>query len=439
MKRCMIMLLLFFILTADCLTGCFGNHSENTSITSPHTSMTSTAASTTASQSAAATTATSADTSATAVKAGPVDLSIIGTAISTADFGISLIHRSYFYWSPSGQYILFMGIVKNPQDEETSNVYLFRLADKSIIKIMDGEKSGNYTMLTPSWSLDESLLTFSFLQFDVKDYPIYLYHIKTKILEALPIPGFEAAFAPDNSRIALSKMDHSIVVYNLTDQSIDNLGGKVKGCGPIWFSDSRRILFCKQTSSQETDLGTAYQRTLCILDTLHIGSSKLLGSESTIYHLSWIVPDEWVNMHGGWDDGYEAAVLDIKKEQITSYGEGVVCPFRQSGSEFILLVYSHYSETVLLDSSQQRIGSYALDVNLDTDNFDVLPNHNLIFFTVTGEETDMMISYINENRFEQIAYLEGPSSIYLSPDRYVYAFVAKRGTQLLIVNRRDLP
>jgi WD40 repeat protein len=433
-KKTVIAMLVLFI-AANHLIACSAIPSGNTS----QSTQTSSSAVTTESRPTTAETAIPA-TSPSSTEAKPFDLSTIGTAIEVADLGLSMIHPSYFSWSPHGKYIVFMGKVKDDQATETWNVYLFRLSDRSIMKIMDGEPNVDYGMHISHWNQDESLLAFSFFDYQSDKYPVYLFHENSGSVEEIPVHGYDATFSPDNNRIALTTMDRTIALYNLNDRSVNNLGGKVKGHSPIWFSDSKRIIFCKQISSKETDIGTAYIDQICILDTTKPDSMKLIGSESAFYGISWLVPDEMVSIDAGWDDVSYGEILDLKTEQVSSFDEYVymILPFQQPDNSYDLLLYPYPAGTALMDLALHPIGTYAFPDDMNQNAFDVLADHRLIFFNIIDHQTLMMASYINENRFEEVAYLDGACDVYLSPQRDCYAFLCNRRTKLLLINRSDI-
>jgi hypothetical protein len=436
MRKAVIVISILFII-ANCLVACSRSGPDLTSGSTQAT----TASNPTTTERVVPTTST------THLAADPVDLSTIGTVINVADLGLVKIHPSYLYWSPRGTYIVFMGQAMDNQGQETWGLYLFKPSDRSIVKIKEGQPRVDYDMYTLQWSQDENLLAFSFYDTTKDGFPIQIYRVDAKKLENMPLSGFDASFSLDNKQIAITRMDGTIVIYNLTDHTIDNLGGHVKGHSPIWFSDNKRIIFCKQTSAIETEIGTASNERICILDTTEPGSAQLFGAENQFYGISWLIPDELVNIDCGWDDVIYPEILDVKLGKITIFNENdqsrLIVSYRQPNHALDILVPGSQRTITLYDASLRKIGVYAFAAvqsqiyNEVDHDMDVLPDGRLIYFNATGQETAVIASSIDENQTTKVAFLAGPCDVHLSPDRDLYAFLCKRNTQLILVNPQD--
>lgn len=244
-----------------------------------------------------------------------------GVFFNIADFGLDSISSSYFYWSPQGGSIFFLGSKRSDEGDFTSGVYVLNPSSGELETIIEG-LSGLLHLPNPSWSEDQSMIVFSLYHQNEKDHPIYLYQTETKTVQKLPVSGYSPVLSCDSKKIAYSKADGSIGTYTLSDGEAAYLPEKIKGFNPLWLSDNQRILLFKSTGENPHGLDGGELHGICMVDTHSPASIEDLGYKKVYRSMEWIVQDQLVAVYSGWDDGYCFELLNVNTGELRELGLG---------------------------------------------------------------------------------------------------------------------
>ncbi|MFA5021365.1 MAG: hypothetical protein WC517_04925 [Patescibacteria group bacterium] len=368
------------------------------------------------------------------------------TTIVLKDAGLESINMDNFYWSPDAKFIIFMGYIKNKDNKFIMNVYLLRVSDKKLIKLIDGtiDNMTDY-IVKPQWSGDGSLAVINFCSITRKKYFIYLYNTKQETLELIPVNGFFPSISPDKSKMVYFDKNYGLSLFEFSNRTGTVISGKIKGVYPIWFSDNKRILFSRKTGKNPLGLEETEIYDICIMDTRKPEGIRSLGFEGLPCELAWMVRNELAWTKTRHEDGDYFGVFDIASLKMIDLGKKNEKTYQMLKGE---LYYIQLDEIVsggqygyqLLDHNRKVIGAFAVGEN----NYNVrpfyalslLPDKRLFYLQAdTGNnKASLAVSYLNENRFVPLSVIDGSYIPIISEDGAGIAFISKEGDRLILID-----
>lgn len=168
------------------------------------------------------------------------------TIISLNDNTVKEISSSgldcdYISWSPSGEYIVFLGRTIMPESNDYK-LYVYSIKDRTH-KMISGISSGPYR---PAWSPDSSKIVFS-----SADNHIFIIDINGNVPDQVITSGAAPAWSPDG-KFLVYRAKYSVYLYDLQSKTekrlVLNLGfNDVRDFA--WSPDSKYILLKKLTES----------------------------------------------------------------------------------------------------------------------------------------------------------------------------------------------
>ncbi|NJD01222.1 MAG: hypothetical protein FIA99_01175 [Ruminiclostridium sp.] len=365
----------------------------------------------------------------------------IGVSFSVRDFGADVVSSSYLYWSPKADYIIFIGHDKDESNKYTAGVYILNLLNNEARKIIEGEYDKNYYLNEPQWSADESIVTISFYDIMEKEFPVYLYHLESGELERLLVNGMTPSISPDKNMIVYSG-EKGLGIYNISEKTANILPGNIKGFSPIWFSDSRRILFFKALDKNPSGLEGGELNDIGIVDIMDPGYIELLGYEKVYRGCKWIMNDKLVWIRSGWDDGHYAEYLNYDTRTLIELGEDISNYYQSSlGVSFFRFYDSGNCE--MLDQNLDSEGLF----NLEREEngwynvfLSLVPDGNLLYLRVNLTELKgmVMLSHMNENSYLQLSEYENYIYPKVTEDGTKIAFLGDNEDSIIIVNSSEL-
>jgi len=365
----------------------------------------------------------------------------VGVTFSTRDFGADRISSSYLYWSPKADYIIFIGYDKDDRNRYTAGVYILNLRNNEARKIIEGECDKNYYLNEPQWSADESMVTIPFYDIMEKDFPVYLYHVDSGDLERLLVNGMTPSISPDKSMIVYCG-NKGLGIYNISEKTVNILPGDIKGFSPIWFSDSRRILFFKAIGKNPSGLEGGELNDICIIDIMDPGHIELLGYEKVYRECKWIKDDKFVWIRSGWDDGHYAEFLDLGTRTLIELGEDVF-NYCQSIPGVFFFRFKDSGNCEMLDRNLERAGLF--DAERGENGWhnvflSLVPDGNLLYLRVNLTELKgmVMLSHMNENRHLQLTGYGDYIYPKVTEDGTKIAFAGDNEDSLIIINSSEL-
>jgi WD40 repeat protein len=373
---------------------------------------------------------------------GITDLNALGKVITCDELNIQNICGSYFYWSPSGDYSVFIGSAK-AEGKVKPCVFLLRLEDKKVTRIIEGTVGKNYVLQEPQWSDDESMLTVPFYELEDKEYPVLLYDIKQGNLEVLPFTGMTPSISPDKSKVAYACEDGAIRIFDLSSGQVTVFPDSIKGYHPRWFSDSERILFFRLTGKNPFKLEGAELQDICILDTKSPDNIKSFGYEKVYGSFKWLIRDELAWIESGWDDGHYAELLDLNSFKLTELGDASGNSYQINDKQIYLSQYDYLSSFNLFNRNMEPIGVFTsekYDQLWHNRVLSLVPDGRLIYMEINQSENKnkIMLSFLNGRKFEQLAVFEGLYYPVTSQDGAKTALVDTDENYFIIIEPKSL-
>lgn len=380
-------------------------------------------------------------TSATSSQSDPslATLQINETGFTAVEFGLDNV-SSYFYWSPSEDLVVFIGSIKDGSNKFTSNVYILKLADRKITKILDGVYDKTYYMPEPKWSDDENMLTIPFYDLDDRDFPIYIYDIKQSKLEKLPVKGMTPSICPDKTKIAYANPNTTISIYNMVDKTIIDMPVDIKGLNPIWFSDNNRILFFKYAGKNPSGLEGAELMNICVVDTRNPQDIKLNAKESVYNECKWITQDETVWINSGLDDGHQVCFFDVDAFKLTDLGEAIDNSLQINNKEVSFVVYKNSTQYELFSRNMKSLGIFTIENGKMAGGHNpvlcVYKNERLLYLdqNATENKSNIMISLLNGQKYMKIYSYDGLYTPLPSVSGSKIALMDSNGSRFIVID-----
>ncbi len=274
----------------------------------------------------------------------------ISLPLTAASLGLGSFTQTVCSWSPTGSYLI-VSALESTAPGSAESVYLLRLSDRQLSKIMDGKTQSAVLMETPQWAADESFFTVSFYPEPDCAAPISLYYTGEGRLENLTIDGCNPAVSPDQTQLAYINCEQKLAVYTIATEITVIPRPDAIGRLPVW-TTNQTVLFARNTGDNPSELDGAVLEQLTALD-LETTEYTATYGDKKVYRALSLVQDDWLLVNTGWDDGSFFGLLNLTTNQLKDFGELRAEVFNQDGKLYAAYIMMGDANSLTLADIEQ--------------------------------------------------------------------------------------
>jgi len=356
---------------------------------------TSTTAETTASTGSSETTAVESSSETTMKVPAVYDLTALPDVFYSPDFG-DVIPSPEFYWSPSADYCLFIGYIKNDKQQFLPAAYLYDFIRDQLVKLIDGQADINYYLAEPAWSPDESKVIVPFYDFTAEGLTLQLYDLTKDELKSLPISGTLPAFSPDGQQLAYTDNDGAVNFYDFTAGDVLSQDYTIIGYSPIWFANMEKLLYIAPTGNNPSNLEYGWLSEVWLFDFQAPDVETVVMAESSYHRIRWLSQDNLVLVESGMDDGFYSALLNAGDWSVTDLGETRLI-LHKTWDQQISPVVIDFANTAIrqYDLQMQEINVFQTAADNIVAAISLLPDNRLLGLSKVAAENKCYLTILS--------------------------------------------
>ncbi|HAL74061.1 MAG TPA: hypothetical protein DCM45_03080 [Clostridiales bacterium] len=404
----------------------------------PTTTSESTTSSPTGSETLAPTTETSSEPTATVPAV--YDLAALPDIFYAPDFS-DVVPTTEFYWSPSADYCLFIGYVKNEKQQFVAAAYLYDLLRDRLVKLTDGQADVNYYLAEPAWSPDETKVIVPFYEFTAADLTLQLYDLVKDELKSLPMSGTLPAFSSDGQQLAYTNDDGAISFYNFASGDIQSQDYTIIGYSPIWFSNMEKMLYIAPTGNNPSNLEYGWLSEVWLHDFQAPDVETVVMAESSYHRIRWLSQDKLVLVESGMDDGFYSAILNTGNLSVTDLGENRLTLLKTWDQIVSPVVMDYENGTIRqFDQQMKEINVYQTSADNIVAAISLLPGSQLLGLSQVTAENKCYLNIMSPTgaASRKIAFYAGDLYIITAADGSRAACFDQEESRFYILKTKEL-